>query len=304
MSQPVDRPAPHAAAGGSVIHDIGYQRYTGPRLGAGYAWSSLYVHSLRSVFGLGRTSRAKIFPWAIVIICVGMAVLFTWLRAILPIEDLVELPSYLDFPGWVSAMVLLFLAVASPELVSRDMRNRVLPLYFSRPLSRTAYPTAKLAALVTALFFMLGAPQLVMFLGAALSDNPVIPPVSEELTEFLPGLGYAAIYSLVLACLGVFIASLASRRGLASGAIVAVFLVTLAFMGVLTAVGESVAGASPLRYLAGVVSPFTLLEGLKKAVFGEGLNVGQYGGVYYVVTIGLIAVTAGLTLLRYRKVAI
>jgi ABC-2 type transport system permease protein len=46
-----------------VIHDIGYQRYTGPRLGRGYAIRSLYLHSLRTAFGLGRSAKAKIFPW-------------------------------------------------------------------------------------------------------------------------------------------------------------------------------------------------------------------------------------------------
>ena len=31
-----------------VIHDIGYQRYTGPRLGRAYGVRSLYTHSLRT----------------------------------------------------------------------------------------------------------------------------------------------------------------------------------------------------------------------------------------------------------------
>ena len=55
----VDNPA-------GVIHDIGYQRYTGPRLGRGYITRSLYVHSLRSAFGLGRSGKAKVFPFIVV----------------------------------------------------------------------------------------------------------------------------------------------------------------------------------------------------------------------------------------------
>ena len=50
----------------SVIHDIGYQRYTGPRLGRGAVFGALYVHGLRAAFGLGRTAKAKIFPWLVV----------------------------------------------------------------------------------------------------------------------------------------------------------------------------------------------------------------------------------------------
>ena len=39
-----------------VIHDIGYQRYEGPRLGRGYSMRALYVHSVRSAYGLGRSA--------------------------------------------------------------------------------------------------------------------------------------------------------------------------------------------------------------------------------------------------------
>ena len=46
----------------SVIHDIGYQRYTGARLGRGYAVWSLYVHSLRTAFGLGPERQGQDLP--------------------------------------------------------------------------------------------------------------------------------------------------------------------------------------------------------------------------------------------------
>ena len=44
------------------IYDIGYRRYEGPRLGRGHAIRSLFTHSLRSTFGIGRGGRAKIAP--------------------------------------------------------------------------------------------------------------------------------------------------------------------------------------------------------------------------------------------------
>ena len=46
-----------------VIHDIGYQRYEGPRLGRGYASRSLFVHSVRGAYGLGRSAWAKVLPF-------------------------------------------------------------------------------------------------------------------------------------------------------------------------------------------------------------------------------------------------
>ena len=49
----------------SVIHDIGYQRYTGPRLGRAAVFGALYIHGLRAAYGFGRSAKAKIFPWLV-----------------------------------------------------------------------------------------------------------------------------------------------------------------------------------------------------------------------------------------------
>src|SRR5215471_19202624 len=113
----------------SVIHDIGYQRYAGERLGAGYAMRSLYIHGLRSVYGFGRSAKAKIFPWAIVALLSAVAIIDIAVRAqtnnqIRPFTYL----QYTDPP--LAVLFLFFTAVAAPELVSRDLRNKVLPLYF------------------------------------------------------------------------------------------------------------------------------------------------------------------------------
>ncbi len=51
-----------AAGGGGVIHDLGYRRYDGQRLGRAGIIRALYWHSLRSAFGIGRGARAKIVP--------------------------------------------------------------------------------------------------------------------------------------------------------------------------------------------------------------------------------------------------
>src|ERR671917_542543 len=100
----------------SVIHDIGYQRYTGPRLGRGAVFGAIYVHGLRAAYGFGRSAKAKIFPW-------------------------------------------LVFGIVAPELVSRDLRSGVLPLYFSRPLRAADYIGAKVAAMVTAVWILLAGPQ-------------------------------------------------------------------------------------------------------------------------------------------------
>ena len=59
---------------------------------------------------------------------------------------------YFGFIDIVAFLGFLFCAVIGPELVSRDLRSGVLPLYFSRPLTRSDYAMAKWGAMVSALW--------------------------------------------------------------------------------------------------------------------------------------------------------
>src|SRR4051794_39449378 len=104
----------------SVIHDIGYQRYAGSRLGRGYGVRSLYVHSVRTAFGLGRGAKAKIFPWMIV------GVVTAWALIIIAVRSLAgaDTPPFITYRTFVTSMaypVMMFLAICAPELVSRDL---------------------------------------------------------------------------------------------------------------------------------------------------------------------------------------
>ena len=59
---PLTRRRSQAAAAGGVIHDLGYQRYDGPRLGRSQIVTALAWHSFRAAFGFGRGAKAKIVP--------------------------------------------------------------------------------------------------------------------------------------------------------------------------------------------------------------------------------------------------
>jgi ABC-2 type transport system permease protein len=277
-----------------VIHDIGYQRYTGPRLGQGYRVGSLYAASLRTAFGIGRGAKAKIFPWFSVGVVAIVATVLVAVRS-----QTGEAPlSYVRFPDALNPLVILFCATAAPELVSRDLRSGVLSLYFSRPISRADYPFAKLAALVSAVWLVLGGGQLLLFLGGVFSVKKV-DAVWDEVGDLLPGLAHSAISALLVGALSLLIASLASRRAVAAGMILAAFLITAPVMGVLAALGGSA------EQLAGLVSPTTLLVGTAQWLFPDpnGPGIGSYGPVYGAVTAGLIAACVLLLLARYRKVA-
>jgi ABC-2 type transport system permease protein len=277
-----------------VIHDIGYQRYTGPRLGRGYAIRSLYLHSLRTAFGLGRSAKAKIFPWATAGIVAIVATVLTAVRA----QAGQPVMSYADFPSAVFLLTTLFCAATAPELVSRDLRGGVLPLYFSRPLRRTDYALAKLAALVSAVWLMLAGPLLLMFTGGVFSVHGP-KAVWNEFGDFLPGLAQAAFYALVYASLSLLVASLAGRRAVAAAMVVAVFVVTTPIVAVISALGGPAA-----QQLAFLASPTTIVQAVGVWLFDvTGLYVGRYGPVYGVATVVLVAGCVLLLLTRYRRVA-
>ncbi|MEH0974613.1 ABC transporter permease [Micromonospora sp. CPCC 205546] len=286
-----------------VIHDIGYQRYTGPRLGRRAVFGALYLHGLRTAFGLGRSAKAKIFPWLVVAIVTVVAAGLAAVRS--QVGETVM--TYAQFADNMSWLVIFFVAVVAPELVSRDLRSGVLPLYFSRPLPRSDYPLAKLLALATALWLLLGAPQLVMFLGAAFTTGDGMGGVWNELLDLLPGLLYAGLWAVIFASVGLLVASLTGKRAFAAGGIVAVFLMTTPIVGTL-----SIMPSRTVNELAGLASPSTLVQGVGVWSLGEllvsedrggGDHIGDFGPVYALAAVLLVAGCVALLLLRYRKVA-
>lgn len=212
--------------------------------------------------------------------------------------------TYAQFADNMSWLVIFFVAVVAPELVSRDLLSGVLPLYFSRPLPRSDYPLAKLLALATALWLLLGGPQLVMFLGAAFTGGDGMRGVWNELLDLLPGLLYAGLWAAVFASVGLLVASLTGKRAFAAGGIVAVFLMTTPIVGVL-----SIMPSRAVNELAFLASPSTLVGGVGEWALGDLLGpqapvpIGGFGPVYAVAAVLLVAGCVALLLLRYRKVA-
>jgi ABC-2 type transport system permease protein len=287
---------PRVESAAGVIHDIGYQRYTGPRLGRGYAARSLYLHTLRTAFGMGRSAKAKVFPWIVVALVFAVAVVAVVVRS----QTNQVFITYLQYPDNVRIPVLLFLAIVAPELVSRDLRAHVLPLYFSRPLRRADYAMAKTAGMVTAAWLLLGGPLLLMLIGGLFSQKAGWRGAWHELTDFAGGLLYAGILALVFSAIAVLVASLASRRAVAAAAIVAVFLVTAPVVGVLIAFG-----GLRMEQLAPMLNPVTLVEGVKVTLFhpsSSGVTIGPYGPMYVSVAVALVILCGTLLLARYRKV--
>lgn len=287
--------APQSARPAGVIHDIGYQRYDGVRLGRRYIVGALYLHGLRAAFGLGRSAKAKIFPWLVVGVVGVVAAVLTAIRA----QTGQVVLGYAEFPEMLSILIIFFCAIVAPELASRDLHSGVLPLYFARPLRRGDYAVARLAALISATFLLLAGPLTVMFAGAAFTVGD-FGTVLEEFGDYLAALGYVAVHAVVFGSVALLIASLVRRRAIAAGAIVGAFMLTTPVVVVLSVLPYRTANE-----LAGLASPVSLVSGIGDWAFestGE-VGVGGYGPLYAIVAVGLVTACVLLLLARYRKVA-
>ncbi|MFE0508873.1 ABC transporter permease [Streptomyces sp. NPDC058964] len=286
------------------IHNIGYRSYDGPRLGRGYARRSLYSQSLRGAYGLGRSVKSKVLPMLLfAVMCVPAAIMV----AVAVATKAPELPvSYTRYAIIMQAVISLYVASQAPQSVSRDLRFKTVPLYFSRPIETADYVQAKFAALASAMFILTGGPLLVMYVGSLLAKMGF----AHQTGKFAQGLVAVALLSLLFAGLGLVIASVTPRRGFGIAAVIAVLTISYGAVSTLQAIADAQDSTGAVPWI-GLFSPVTLIDGVQSAFLGGtssypggvGPTHGQ-GMVFVLVVLGLIAACYGLLLRRYRKVGL
>lgn len=250
-----------AAAG--TIYDIGYRNYEGARLGRGYAFRTLYVHSLRSAFGLGRGGRALIIPWALFLFMVFPAVITVAVAGISG-GMMNKLIDYQDIFPWDAMMLALFCAAQAPEMVSTDQHSRVLPLYFSRALRKHDYAAAKLLAMWTAVFILIFTPLLIILIGRLALPADFAAAFQGETKNFLPIVATPVIAALVMGTIALSLASYMPRRGIASALVLGAFLLSVPLANILL---EAIEGA--WGNYGVLLNPVLAASGAMLAVFGE-----------------------------------
>jgi ABC-2 type transport system permease protein len=285
-----------------VIHDIGFRHYTGPRLGRGYLLLSLYTESLRGAYGLGRSGKSKIMPFVLLTAMILPAFIVAVVTAVTNAD---KLPlAYTSYSIQVQTIISVFLAAQAPALVSRDLRFKVMPLYFSRPLVRNDYVLAKLAALTTAVFILVAVPLTVLYVGALLAKLPFWA----QTRGYLASLVGAAVLALVLAAIGLLIASITPKRGFGVAAIITVLLMLSVVSAVLQAISLDEGHKKAAGYLS-AINPVGLVDGVQVWVLRADSSTqagppGTLGGLVFVLlTVGLVATCYGFMLLRYRRVS-
>ena len=286
--------------GAGAIHDIGYRHYDGPRLGTAYIRRSLFAETLRGAYGLGRSARSKIMPFVLLGVMVLPAVVIGIVTSYIGLESLPL--GYTDYVITMQVAVTVFLGSQSPAVVSRDLRYKATPLYFSRPLSRQQYVQAKYAGMVAALFLLIGIPITLLLAGALLAELPL----DEQLPDYLRAMAGAALYAVVLGGVALLVAAMTPRRGLGVAAVVGVLIVLSGLQGAVRAMATEFGNETFSGY-TGLLSPYTLVDGVVAGLLRGEPSIGQGPpgalgtAVFVAVTVLLVVGCYLLLVARYRK---
>ena len=109
---------------------------------------SVAWHTTRSILGLGRKARHKVFPIIVLVIAFVPAVAFMAISAL--IGDLGRRrdcgPNTGSSSASRSSRRSCSSALVTPEAIVRDRRDGMLALYLSTPLTRPTYLGAKVVA--------------------------------------------------------------------------------------------------------------------------------------------------------------
>ena len=135
-----------------AVYDLGYEPYHGERRGRKGARLTIWADGNRRVLGLRRKARRKIMPWILVGIALLPAIVSVGIAFVLPPGvsnelDLADANS--GFFQLGGTIVMLFTALAAPELLIPDRKDGVLSMLSSRPLTSNDYLAARFASAVT-----------------------------------------------------------------------------------------------------------------------------------------------------------
>jgi ABC-2 type transport system permease protein len=251
------------------IYDLGYRGYDGPRLGRLTVLRGLLRQTLKEAFGIGRGGRAKVAPFILLVLAVFPAVLAVGFRALAAQAGAAEqfeaqVPiRHETYEGTIALFVQLFVAAQAPELFGRDQRYGVLPLYFSRVLTRIDYALARMGGLFLGLLIITILPQLVLSLGTILAASDPATGIGKDLPQIPRYLAVSLIQAGVFAGVGSVVAAFTPRRAYAVAAIIAVFVVP----PIVIAIFATSSGLDTARVLQ-LFSPNDVVEGVNSAIFG------------------------------------
>lgn len=283
---------------GARILDRGYRRFEGQRSGVRGAVRSLVWHTTRSILGLGRPARHKIFPVIVVLVSFMPALVFLGVAALFGdlLDDQIR-PEYWEFFGFSFVATLLFTSMVAPEAIVRDRRDKMFSLYLSTPLTKPSYLAAKAIAVLGTMSLVVAAPPILWLFGytfQSLGPDGVGEWLGVMGRIVLAGVAICTLYGAV----SLAAASLTDRRAFASIAVVFVLLGASIAVNVLI---ESADASSTIRLL----DPLALGLEIPPRMFGDRSVDFDEIPTVEVAAASLGWVLAGIAVIvaRYRKLA-
>ncbi len=283
-----------------VVFDLGYAPHDGPRLGRSGARRALLRDGLRRVLGLRRKARRKIFPVLLVTIAVIPALFFVAFGVIAgEFDATATLFGHSDYFDLTGSMALIFIALASSELLIPDRVHGTMSVYSSRPLTTVDYLTGRATALLFVVFGFLWLPHIVLFIGRAwvssggfgdyVTDN--FPVVWETaLASFVYFIGYASVAFLI--------AAFSSRTSVAAGTYLGVMTLSGPITESLVEAGFPALGLGALQHHPGYVKDW-ILDDSTRTWIPEQAGIEPITSLLVIVVLSLATglVVAG----RYRR---
>jgi ABC-2 type transport system permease protein len=284
------------------IHEQGYRRYDGPRLGVAHSVRGLARHTFQRILGLRRPARYKVLPFLSVIIAYLPAAVFVGIVALIPDGARNARITYAQYYNFITAAIFLFVTFVAPEALCPDRRWRSLSLYLASPLNRTTYLLSKAIAIVSALLLVTVGPLLVLLVGFVLQNRGPDGPGNVLLT-FVRIFGGGLVMSLYFAAISMAISSITDRRAFAAAATFLLLLMSQALAGFF------VFGINASQYFYLLSLTHNAVD-LVQRFYGPrnfdtgppGLDLTTWSLVFAVAAITVLA--ALLVLWRYRRVQV
>jgi ABC-2 type transport system permease protein len=216
-----------------AVYEQTYKRYAGPLTPE---WSRFLIiprHALRGTF------NSKLFTafFAICFIPLLVELIMIYLRHnvgalaafSINVRELVPVDGFFfqTFVNVQNSFAFLLALLIGPPLVSRDLRNNALPLYLCRPFSRTEYVIGKMSVLLILLSLVTWIPQLLLFFFQSYLEGFTWFKANAWIASSIIIASF--FWILLLALLTQTISALVKWRVVASGAMVALFLIPSAF---------------------------------------------------------------------------
>ena len=152
-----------------AVYKRSYKSYTGPITAE---WSRFWIIPRFAWDGLFQQRLLTILYVVCFFYPLGAALVIyfnsnmSFLRQYIPVPDkLIDIGNtfFFTFTSVQSALGFILTALIGPGLISPDLANNALPLYFCRPLSRTGYVVGKMTVIAALLSLITWIPGLMLF---------------------------------------------------------------------------------------------------------------------------------------------